>query len=176
MFHMFEEIHDGSLISLVDSLSRLQGRLLSVFAPARPAGLSPTEMTVLNAVGGATSPPTVPQIGRSLGHARQVIQRAANTLIAAGLIDMRPNPDHKRASLLVSTRRGMEVKAQADAQGAAIARALEAVIDPAIARQAVLLLDELRAQLDEHARSAAAAAASLATSKPSWNQDERNTA
>ena len=148
-----EDDGDGSLISLFDSLSRLRGRLSSVFAPARPDGLSLTEVTVLNAVAGAIRPPTVPQIGRSLGHARQVIQRAAIALVAAGLIEMRPNPDHKRASLLVCTRRGMQVKAEANARAAAIARDLEEVIDPSLATEATRLLDELRAQLDTHARS-----------------------
>lgn len=159
MFHMSETAPDEAgerqepLISLIDSVSRLQGRLSSSFAGAQPAGLSPTEMTVLNAVAGATNPPTVPQIGRSLGHARQVIQRAANALLAAGLIEGHPNPDHKRASLLVTTPRGSEVKAEADARGVAIARSLEAAVDPATVRRAVRLLDELRTQLDEHTRS-----------------------
>ena len=144
---------DGSLIALFDSLSRLRGRLSSAFAPARPAGMSLTEITVLNAVAGASRAPTVPQIGRSLGHPRQVIQRAATALIGAGLIEMRPNPDHKRASLLVCTSRGMEVKADADARAAAIARELEAVVDPPLAREVARLLDDVRAQLDAHART-----------------------
>ena len=149
-----EELGEASLISLFDSLSRLRGRLSSVFAPARPEALSVTEMTVLNAVAGARTPPTVPQIGRSLGHARQVIQRAATTLVAAGLIEMQPNPDHKRASLLVCTRRGMDVKVEADARAAAIARSLDEVIDPALATKAIRLLDEMRGRLDQHARAA----------------------
>jgi len=149
-----EELGEASLISLFDSLSRLRGRLSSVFAPARPEALSVTEMTVLNAVAGARNPPTVPQIGRSLGHARQVIQRAATTLVAAGLIEMQPNPDHKRASLLVCTRRGMDVKVEADARAAAIARSLDEVIDPALATKAIRLLDEMRGRLDQHARAA----------------------
>jgi len=155
MFHMSDPTDERPepLIALIDSLSRLQGRLSSTFAGAQPAGLSPTEMTVLNAVTGAARPPTVPQIGRSLGHARQVIQRAANALLAAGLIEAHPNPDHKRASLLVATSRGLEVKAEADVRGAAIAHSLEAAVDAAAVRQAVRLLDELRAQLDEQARS-----------------------
>jgi DNA-binding MarR family transcriptional regulator len=155
MFHVSdgEEERQEPLIALIDSLSRLQGRLSSTFASARPAGFSHVEMTVLNAVTGASRPPTVPQIGRSLGHARQVIQRAANGLLEAGLIEVQPNPDHKRASLLVSTPRGVAVKADADARGAAIARSLEASVDVDAVRKAVQLLDELRTQLDEYSRS-----------------------
>jgi len=150
-----EGVGDSSLIALFDSLSRLRGRLSSAFALARPEGLTLTELTVLVAVAGAAHPPTVPQIGRSLGHPRQVIQRAASALVAAGLIETRPNPGHKRASLLVCTRRGRTVKAKADARGSAIARELETVVDTALAARATRLLDELRAQLDEHARSVA---------------------
>ena len=84
--------------------SRLQGRLKGAFTDSRlSTGLGETEMTVLNAVAEAPSPPTVPQIGRALGHPRQVIQRAANALITAGLIATRDNPDHKRAVLLIPT-------------------------------------------------------------------------
>jgi DNA-binding MarR family transcriptional regulator len=102
---------------------------------------------------GAASPPTVPRIGRSLGHPRQVIQRACNVLVDAGLIDTLPNPDHKRASLLVPTPRGLEVKARADTLGAAIASSLEAFIDPATAGEAARLLDSMRAGLEAHART-----------------------
>ena len=49
-------------------------------------------MLVLSAVAGALSPPTVPQIGRSLGHPRQVIQRIADALVARGLIGFEDNP------------------------------------------------------------------------------------
>jgi alkylation response protein AidB-like acyl-CoA dehydrogenase len=85
------------LIQFLDEIARTRGRVTSVFAEGRTAiGLSDLEMIVLNAVFGAGSPPTVPQIGRSLGHARQVIQRAANTLVDKGLktawiIDTQPH-------------------------------------------------------------------------------------
>ena len=155
MVDMIDDDADSALITLFDSLTRLRGRLSSAFAPARPHGLTMTELTVLVAVARAGHPPTVPQIGRSLGHPRQVIQRAASALVAAGLIETRPNPDHKRASLLVCTAAGQAVRAEADARGAAIARTLEDVVDPVIAKQATQLLDEMRVQLDQHARSVA---------------------
>ena len=96
------------LTSLVDELARLHGRFKSAFAAARDeTGLGSTELLVLNAVVEAERPPTVPQIGRSFGQPRQLVQRAANSLIARGLIEAAPNPDHKRAVLLRATEAGL---------------------------------------------------------------------
>ena len=141
------------MIGLIDSVSRVQGRLKSAFADARSsAALSDMEMTVLNAVVEASHPPTVPQIGRGLGHPRQVIQRAANALVEAGLIAPQQNPDHKRAALLVATTEGLAVKAEADARGKAIADAVLETVDPDLVRRAIALIDEIREQLEAHAR------------------------
>ena len=61
----------NALIGLVDEVTRLSGRLKSTFAASRrEAGLNESEMMVLNAVVEASRPPTVPQIGRSMGQPR----------------------------------------------------------------------------------------------------------
>src|SRR6266540_1759526 len=92
--------HSNPVAILLDEVIRAQGRLRSVFADVNSAtGLTSMEATVLTAIVEARAAPTVPQIGRSLSHPRQVIQRAATTLIQTGLIETRPNPDHKRAPL-----------------------------------------------------------------------------
>jgi DNA-binding MarR family transcriptional regulator len=107
------------LVGLIDETSRLNGRLKSLFAEARRgAGLGDSELAVLSAVVEAERPPTVPQIGRSFGQPRQQIQRAANSLMGAGLIEAIPNPDHKRASLLRATESGISLKRRADAPAA----------------------------------------------------------
>ena len=116
------------LVGLSDELIRLNGRLKSLFAEARRgAGLGDSEMGVLNAVVEADRAPTVPQIGRSFGQPRQLVQRAANSLMAAGLIEAVPNPDHKRAVLLCATDKGLtlkrEVDGRADAKAAEVAAA-----------------------------------------------------
>lgn len=142
------------LIGLIDTTSRLRGRLKSAFAAsAADLGLSEMEVTVLNAVTGASTPPTVPQIGRALGHPRQVIQRAANTLVEAGLIAASPNPDHKRAMLLAATPKGDAMKRTADARGQEIAAQLLCSVDPKLVAQANELLETLRKQIDAHFRN-----------------------
>ena len=115
------------LVGLSDELIRLNGRLKGMFAGARRSeGLGDSEIMVLNAVVEADRPPTVPQIGRSLGQPRQIVQRAANSLMATGLIEAEPNPDHKRAVLLRATDRGVALKREIDARADAIAAEIAA--------------------------------------------------
>lgn len=141
------------LVGLSDELIRLNGRLKSVFhAPRRRAGLSDSESSVLNAVVEAESPPTVPQIGRSFGHPRQIVQRAANSLIAAGLIEVLPNPDHKRAVLLRATESGVALKREFDAEADARATRLAGDLDAEAVRAATRALNAIRKQLEAQLR------------------------
>ncbi len=140
---------DNSLIALVDAVTRVQGRLKSAFAASRDAvGLGEMEMTVLNAVVEAARAPTVPQIGRSLGHPRQVIQRAANQLIGTGLIAVADNPEHKRAVLLVATPAGLAAKKEANARAEELSRSILASVDEGVVRAAADNLAIIRSQLE----------------------------
>ena len=49
----------------------------------------------------------VAAIARSMGLARQSVQRIADILVAEGLAEYLPNPAHRRAKLLSSTDRGL---------------------------------------------------------------------
>ena len=139
------------LVGLIDVTSRIRGRLKTAFAESSDGtGLSEIEMTVLNAVAESLSAPTVPQIGRALGHPRQVIQRAANALIAAGLIEPAPNPDHKRAVLLVATEAGKQLKLAANGIADRISADLLRSVDAALVIDITQKLEALRAQLDAH--------------------------
>ncbi len=108
-------LKSNPLIALVDEVTRLQGRIGSLFDTVhRASGLKLMQDIVLNAVYEAERPPTVAQIGRSLGHPRQVIQRAVNELAEAGLLERMPNPDHKRAPLFAVTEKGLKLKERTD--------------------------------------------------------------
>src|SRR5688572_13465052 len=48
-------------------------------------------------------PQTVPQMARSLGLARQFIQRTVDDLLARGLLEKRENAGHKRSPFLALT-------------------------------------------------------------------------
>lgn len=139
---------------LFDEVIRTQGRVRSAFADVNAAiGLSSMEATVLTAIVGARSAPTVPQIGRSLSHPRQVIQRAATTLIAAGLVEAQSNPDHKRAPLLVATASGRALKAEADQRARSVTDALLQQVDAEECLRMAADLRRLRGVLEAHTKS-----------------------
>lgn len=146
----------SDLVLLFDAVARLHGRLRESFSDARSgSGLSDMEHTVLAAVAEALRPPTVPQIGRALGHPRQVIQRAANMLQDKGLIALAANPDHKRAALLVATEQGLAVQAAANARAGQIAADLHRLVAAGDVREATRLLGTLRDALSVSARKEA---------------------
>ena len=141
------------LIGLVDEVGRMHGRMKSTFAPSRNGvGLGESESMVLNAVVEAERAPTVAQIGRSLGHPRQLIQRAANALRDAGLIEAVPNPDHKRAPLLRPTAAGTARKRKADAIADGIAEELGLDLDLPAVREATRALRTIRRQMEARLR------------------------
>lgn len=142
------------LVGLSDELIRLNGRLKSLFADARRSeGLGDSELSVLNAVVEAERPPTVPQIGRSFGQPRQIVQRAANSLIDAGLIEVMANPDHKRAVLLCATRQGVALKREIDARADAIAEDVAGGIDADAVRSTTRALRAIRKDMETHLRA-----------------------
>ena len=143
-----------TMILMIDEVMRLSTRLQALFSGARgPTGLSSMEAMVLAAVVEATIPPTVPKIGRSLGHARQVVQRATNGLIEKGLISNEPNPDHKRAQLLQATAKGKAIKALADTHAISAADALLREIDTGKCKQLTNELRDLRHEIEGHLRA-----------------------
>jgi DNA-binding MarR family transcriptional regulator len=152
---MLDATYQGNpLIGLIDVTSRIRGRLKLAFAQSTEnCGLNEMEMTVLNAVAEAQSPPTVPQIGRALGHPRQVIQRAANMLIETGMIAAQDNPDHKRAVLLIPTQKGIALKREVNAIANRIEGELLRSIDAAFVIETTEKLETLRAHLDAHFRN-----------------------
>lgn len=142
------------LVGLSDELIRLGGRMKATFAGARrEEGLGDSELSVLNAVVEADRPPTVPQIGRSFGQPRQLVQRAANSLMAAGLIEAEPNPDHKRAVLLRATERGIALKREIDARADVIAAEIGEGVDTEVIREATAALNTIRKQLEARLRA-----------------------
>lgn len=142
-----------ALIVLVDEVTRLAGRLKGAFADVRrEARLNESEMMVLNAVVEAATPPTVPQIGRAFAQPRQLVQRAANSLIEAGLLTTAPNPDHKRAVLLRATETGLARKREADARAERIAAELAIDLDEPAARTAAQSLRQVRKHLEARLR------------------------
>ncbi len=141
------------MVMLVDEVTRLQGRLQRLFAGVREeSGLGATDNLVLAAILESDALPTVPQIGRSLGHPRQVIQRSVNKLEEAGLIAKHPNPAHKRAPLLSATPSGTELKQRADRLALSSADQFLAGVDRARFAQLAGDLREARRAIEAYLR------------------------
>jgi DNA-binding MarR family transcriptional regulator len=98
--------HAGDAFSeLVVRAFRLNGLLAAAGdALARPAGQTSARWQVLAMVEDA--PRTVARTARTLGLARQSVQRVADALEAAGLVTYEDNPGHRRARLVALTPSG----------------------------------------------------------------------
>lgn len=136
-----------------DEVARLRGRMRALFAETRAqSGLPEMELMVLTAAVNAVAPPTVAQIGRSLGHPRQVMQRAANRLAELGLVRFADNPEHKRASLIVATEAGRVLKAADHDRAQAVTRAVMARIDAATFADAAARMHAIRTEIEAYLR------------------------
>ncbi|AXI76198.1 MarR family transcriptional regulator [Peterkaempfera bronchialis] len=134
---------------LIDEILRTRGRLVTA-TPALGAeeGLTGSQSLVLAAVIRAVQPPTVPQIGRSLGHTRQAVQRTADALAQRGLIEFVDNPDHKRARRLVPTERGRAVDEDVQDRSRVWADRVTEGMDPGDLVAATETLRTLRTRLE----------------------------
>lgn len=103
-----------ALTNLVLAVFRLNGRLLTA-GDRLVAGLSLTSARwqVLGAIALAPSPQPVAWLARSMGLNRQGVQRIVNEMREEGLVDLRPNPHHRRAHLVTLTKRGEDAFAAA---------------------------------------------------------------
>ncbi|WP_052223074.1 MarR family winged helix-turn-helix transcriptional regulator [Novosphingobium malaysiense] len=109
------QVTSNPFLAVIDEILRLQSCFEDLFAELSDASnMSTLQKLVLFAVFEAPVPPTVPQIGRDLGHPRQVIQRIANELVDQDLLERAPNPHHKRALLLLPTEKAQDMKRQAE--------------------------------------------------------------
>ncbi len=107
------KIVENPLVSLIEESIHLKDSAQSILSAALGENtLSRLERLVLISLTEAKKPLTVSQVGRALGHLRQVVQRAANRLLELGLIEKLPNPDHKTSPLLQPTQQGLAFEQQ----------------------------------------------------------------
>lgn len=146
MSDMMRTAAGGALTDLILDVFRLNGRLL--LAGDRLVaglGLTSARWQVLGAIALSERPQPVSWLARSMGLNRQGVQRIVNELQKDGLVEFAPNPHHRRAHLVVLTKRG---KSAFDDAGRlqrpwvnGLARGL-AVKDIATARQVIATLQK----------------------------------
>lgn len=93
------------LTEIILKTFRLNGRFLAIAEEITAgSGLTAARWQVLGAV--LREPLSVSGIARSMGLTRQSVQRLADALVDDGLCAYEENPEHKRAKLLVPTKKG----------------------------------------------------------------------
>jgi DNA-binding MarR family transcriptional regulator len=134
---------------LVLEVFRLNGRLVFVGNRMTKAlGLSTARWQTLGAIALAERPLTVAEIARNMGLQRQSVQRTVDMLVGVGLVVTHDNPNHQRARLVLFTKKGRGVYAEAIAIQIGWANKTAACVPKAELRRAVHVLRVLRGSLD----------------------------
>lgn len=98
-----------AVTALVLDLFRLNNQLLSAGDRlVAPLGLTSARWQILGAIVAANYPQPVAWLARNLGAHRQNVQRIINDLFKDGLVAFEANPHHRKAQLVVLTRKGKE--------------------------------------------------------------------
>jgi DNA-binding MarR family transcriptional regulator len=95
-----------------------------------------------------SGPRTVPQLARRRECSRQHVQILVNRLVAGGMAELLPNPDHRRSALVSLTPAGRDALTALWRREAELAAGLPVESSMADLRRAAELLRELRGLLE----------------------------
>lgn len=136
----------AELMRVVTMIYRLQGVLRNHVGKALgPLKLAKLDTLTLGAAAVMPGELTVAQVGRMFSFPRQSVQRSANALVEAGLVELVPNPQHKRAPLLRATEEGTRVQRASEQQARRLSASLAGKFPPERARA---IADELYGLLE----------------------------
>lgn len=95
---------------LIFEIFRTNDRLISIGdATVKDLGLTSPRWLVLGAIALSPHAVTVAQVARTMGLTRQGVQRLANDMAEADLVEMLDNPADRRARVLTLTENGRNV-------------------------------------------------------------------
>ena len=98
-----------AVTGLLLDLFRLSNQLLSAGDRlVAPLGLTSARWQILGAIVAAEYPRPVAWLARNLGAHRQNVQRITNDLAKEGLVAFETNPHHRKARLVVLTKKGRQ--------------------------------------------------------------------
>ncbi|WP_181708345.1 MarR family winged helix-turn-helix transcriptional regulator [Chthonobacter rhizosphaerae] len=139
--------HPASALAV--EVFRLNGALVAAGDRlVAPLGLTSARWQVLGGIARDGTDKTVPQVARTMGLARQSVQRIVDDLVRDGLVALADNPHHKRARLVRLTPAGTRAFADAMAAWRPVADQLVAGFSDAETAAALALLRRMRARLD----------------------------
>jgi len=98
-----------AVTDFVLDLFRLNNQLLAAGDRLVAAlGLTSARWQVLGAIAAANNPQPVAWLARNLGAHRQNVQRIVNDLAKEGLVAFETNPHHRKAQLVILTKKGKQ--------------------------------------------------------------------
>lgn len=138
----------AAFTELVLEIFRLNGRLLAAGDRlVAPLGLTSARWQVLGAVAMAERPESVAGLARGMGLNRQGVQRIVDEMQTEGWFAFAPNPQHRRAKLVVLTEGGRDLYDRAASLQVPWAEAIAAGLALDAIAEATRLLRELRDRL-----------------------------
>ena len=137
-----------ALTDLILEVFRLNGRLLAAGDRlVAKLDLTSARWQVLGAVALADRPMPVAWLARSMGLNRQGVQRIVNELHKERFVEFQPNPNHRRAQLVILTEHGRSAYQAADAVQRPWAEALAKGLSPEDIEAATRVVSILRKRL-----------------------------
>lgn len=138
------------LTDLILETFQLNGSLLDAGNQiTKPHGLTSARWQVMGAIDLEGRPLTVSQIARRMGLTRQAVQRIVNDLGTIGMVEVKPNVDHKRAPLVSISISGADAMVKIDkAQIAWVNRLADGLSERQI-RQSLQLLEIIKTRCEE---------------------------
>jgi DNA-binding MarR family transcriptional regulator len=141
---------------LIVAIFRLNGRLLVAGDRlVESLGLTSARWQVLGAIALSSSPEPVARLARNMGLNRQGVQRIVGELVAEGFVELKDNPHHRSAKLVVMTAKGIRAYDAALRLQAPWVNMLGEGSDPKSIKETCRVLDGLRLKLDQVASDAA---------------------
>jgi DNA-binding MarR family transcriptional regulator len=141
---------------LIVAIFRLNGRLLVAGDRLVAAlGLTGARWQVLGAIASSPVPEPVARLARSMGLNRQGVQRIVGELVAEGFVELKDNPHHRSAKLVMMTAKGVQAYDAALRVQAPWVNMLGEGIDPKGIEEAGKVLDGLRRRLEHSSPDAA---------------------
>lgn len=143
--------HSTPTARLIFDVLRLANALtVTGDAVVAPLGLTSIRWQILSTLAHQPQPTTVAGLARALDLTRQGVHRVVDEMRRADLIELRENPEHKRAGLVVLTPAGQATHAKADALRGPWTEALATGLDEIGVVTAGEVLRTLREMLDRH--------------------------
>lgn len=139
-----------AVTALILDVFRLNGRL--VLAGDRLVsefGLTSARWQILGAIAYAERPESVAWHARNMGVHRQGVQRIVNELKNEGVVAFEPNPNHKRAHLVVMTPKGKKLFDAAIKRQVPWVNELSEGLSPEDVATAQLVISRLKDRLEE---------------------------